>query len=377
VSHLSSVARIVRDALGSASPPIRRRIAWMGVGWLAMLAVQAWDSRDGRGAAGVAELLSVILGVSGVGLLGLAHALHQAMDEAAARPRPPGEAEGVQKVLLALPVLGFAAGVALGAAALLMVVRGVLGAPWPFVLGATAVYLGMLGLAVGTVTGSVQTLYRHAVREAQAAADLRDAAAAARLAALQARMNPHFLFNALNTVAALVRSDPPAAERVVEDLGKVLRQTLARSTATTTTVREEVEYVRAYLAIEQERWGDSLRVRWEVAEASLSCELPPLVLQPLVENALRHGLGTRMEGGTIVITVALRDDALLVRVEDDGEGFRANWREGTGLGNLRQRLQTACGAAASLEVRSADGGARVTAMLPKRAPRPSAAERGN
>ena len=255
-----------------------------------------------KGSAGVAEFLSAILGATGVALLGAAHTLQRTMDEAASRPRPRGDAAAVQQVLLALPALGFASGVALGAAAALMVLRALLGTEMFLIVVALTMYCGMLVFAGHTVMNSARTLFRHATHQAAMAADARSQAAAAQLAALQARMNPHFLFNALNTVASLVRSDPPAAERVVENLSDVLRQTLRRSAGTIGTVDDELEYVRAYLTLEQERWGNRLRVEWDVDDDARALPLPPLVLQPLVENALKHGIGARLAGGTIRIT---------------------------------------------------------------------------
>jgi LytS/YehU family sensor histidine kinase len=172
------------------------------------------------------------------------------------------------------------------------------------------------------------------------------------------------LFNALNTVASLVRSNPPAAERVVENLSDVLRQTLRRSTAGMSTVGEELEYVRTYLQLEQERWGSRLRVEWDVDEEARMRPLPPLALQPLVENALAHGIGSRLTGG--VITIAIRaGNPLTLSVKDDGPGFPARWKEGTGLGNLRERLQAIYGGRASLDVASTPDGARVTVAVPR------------
>ena len=215
---------------------------------------------------------------------------------------------------------------------------------------------------------SARMLFRHAGESAAAAAQARGEAASAQFAALQARMNPHFLFNALNTVASLVRSDPPAAERVVENLSEVLRRTLERSSEVISTVEDEVAYVRAYLALEQERWGERLRVVWDVDETAAARSLPPLVLQPLVENALRHGLGGRIDGGTIHISVRATDGALAVTVEDDGAGFPPGWREGTGLGNLRQRLRTLYGDDAKLQTSAQCSGASVTVIVPSRRP---------
>jgi hypothetical protein len=359
---------IVREALAGASPAVRTEIRLVIAFWITLVLLQFWDSRNAEGPAGVAEFLSAMLGASGVALLGTAHTLRRTMEETTERQRPntPGGAHGahaLQQVLLALPAIGFAAGAALGAAAVLMVLRGLLGAELPLAIVGTVVYSGMMIFAARTVNSSARTLYDFATRQAAIAADARSEAATAQLAALQARMNPHFLFNALNTVASLVRSDPPAAERVVENLSGVLRKTLQRATGKLTSVEEEVEYVREYLALEHHRWGSRLRVVWEVDPSARTLQMPPLVLQPIVENAVKYGIGARVEGGRIHITIS-RGPSLVVRVDDDGEGFAHGWKEGTGLGNLRERLRTLYGADASLEVSTNTAGARVTVTLP-------------
>ena len=311
--------------------------------------LQLWDSRNATGAAGVAEFLSAVLGVTGVALLGAAHTLQRTMDEAAARPRARQEADALQQVLLALPALGFAAGVALGAAAGLMILRALLGAEWLLIVAALTAYGAMLLFAALTVTNSARTLFRHATNQAALAAGARSQAAAAQLATLQARMNPHFLFNALNTVASLVRSNPPAAERVVENLSDVLRQTLRRSAASMGTVQEEIDYVRAYLALEQERWGSRLRVEWDVDEAARSRSLPPLVLQPLVENALAHGIGSRLTGGTISITIRAGDSLTIAHqrrrsgISTAVEGRHGPWQPArAAAGDLRRTRLAGC-----------------------------------
>ena len=122
------------------------------------------------------------------------------------------------------------------------------------------------------------------------------------------------------------------------------------------TVAEEVDYVRAYLALEQERFGPRLRVEWDVDPRLADAPLTPFVLQPLVENALRHGIGARLDGGTIRIAVQPSADGLTVSVSDDGVGFPPAPVERTGLGNLRQRLSTLHGSRASLHIdRTATG----------------------
>ena len=355
---------IVRDAMADASPEVRAQVRWIVVFWILMVTVQIWDSRNASGAAGVAEFLSALLAASGMALLGFAHILNLTMRETPMRRVPADEVEAVQRVLLALPALGFTAGVAFGGAVMLMSLRAVLGAPLPLVIVGVVVYGGLMLLAARTVMRTAETLFHHATNHATAAAQARSDAAAAQLAALQARLNPHFLFNALNTVAALVRSSPSAAERVVENLSDVLRSTIERSAATSGTVQEEVDYVSAYLALEQERWQHRLTVVWKVAGEAASRPLPPLLLQPLVENALRHGLGARLEGGRVEITVLALAHTTVLKVEDDGVGFPQKWCDGTGLGNLRQRLQALYGDRASVETDCRTDGATVTVTVP-------------
>jgi two-component system, LytTR family, sensor kinase len=133
------------------------------------------------------------------------------------------------------------------------------------------------------------------------------------------------------------------------------------------TVGAEIDYVRACLALEQERFGDRLRVEWAVDDRLTRVALPPLVLQPLVENALAHGLGAMADGGTIRIDVAGNDEAMTLSVADDGPGFPASVVQRTGLGNLRERLATLYGQRASLRLEStSSGGARVAVVIPRR-----------
>jgi signal transduction histidine kinase len=358
---------IVRSAIVDGTPTVKRLVRRVAVFWVLAVGLQIWDSRNATGAAGVAEFFSALLGICGIGLLGIAFTLHVSMKEAADRPQ--ADDAGVARVLLALPTIGFLAGIALGIAALLMVVRAALGAELWFAAMGAVLYAGMAVVAARTVTHSAQTLFHVGTLHATRAAEYRSAATAARLDALQARMNPHVLFNALNTVASLVRSSPPAAERVVHTLADVLKQTLDRSSDVDGTVAEEIAYVRSCLALESERWGEDLRVSWSIAEDVLAWPMPPFIIQPLVENALRHGLGSRIDGGHIRIAVERAGDALLASVEDDGGGFPSHWRERNGLGNLRQRLQTLYGTDASLSIDAASpSGSRVTVRLPRRSP---------
>lgn len=363
--HLKpTVWRIVRDTMAEA-PPGTRRTALIGLtAWLALMGVQALDSGSRSGPAAVAEFFSALFGSLGGMLLGLAGILHASVERRGAAARTAAASEEARRVLVALPAVGLVSAALLAAAVTLIAVRGLLGVELPLVIILGVIFLAMLWLSAATVMQATRTLYAHAQAEAQAAAHARVAAADAQLSALQSRMNPHFLFNALNTVAALARSDPATAERVTENLSGVLRMTLERSAERMSTLGDEVRYVRAWLAVEQERWKERLRVEWDVPPDLEREALPPLVIQPLVENALRHGLGGRLDGGTIAIAARGTSGGLTIRVTDDGTGFPAAPVERTGLGNLRARLAALYGERASLAIERRPGGAAVTVFVP-------------
>lgn len=334
---------IIRATLRSASPGVRR-MAWTVLAfWLLMLALQVWDSRNASGPAALAEFLGVLAGLSGVALLGLAHTLHRAMREAPADPASRRERE---RVLIALPSLGVWAGAALACATALMAMRIWISPDWGIGLAGALVYGALTILAAHVVAQAVGALYDFGQREAA-----------------QSRTNPHMVFNALNTVASLIRRDPVAAERAVETLGEVLRLGLDRSQTVLCTIQEELDYVRAFLALEQLRWGDALHIEWRIDARAVAHRVPAFLLQPLVENALKHGLAARTAGGVIVIGVDVAVPGLRLFVEDNGPGFGPGWMDGVGLSGIRQRLTMVYGAAARLVVhRTAP--CRVTLELP-------------
>lgn len=203
-----------------------------------------------------------------------------------------------------------------------------------------------------------------AVRAARLTSDL----AQAQLAALRAQLHPHFLFNALNAVVALVGEDPAAARRVTVRLAALLRATLAATERTTLPLREELELTGRYLEIEQVRFGERLVVDWAVDPGLLDVDVPAFVLQPLVENALVHAVAPRSGGGRVSITAARAEEGLHLTVCDDGPGPREHAPtagSGTGLRNLRDRLARLHGARAALVLEAVPGGgARARVTLP-------------
>jgi signal transduction histidine kinase len=197
-------------------------------------------------------------------------------------------------------------------------------------------------------------------------------ASEAELRALRAQLNPHFLFNALNTIGYLMRAAPERAFGTLLDLTRLLRAVLKRSGGDFATLGQELELVRAYLAIEGARFEDRLRVVVDVPEPLRAWLVPPLVLQPLVENAIKHGITLRAEGGEVAI-VARRleaDETLMLQVVDTGMGasegaMAAGRRQGFGLSSIEGRLVAYYGARASLEIASQPGlGTRVTLRIP-------------
>lgn len=218
-------------------------------------------------------------------------------------------------------------------------------------LGALAALLGWAPLAWAGLGGEATALRLAAVAAAGvglaallwAWLDLRSriwhpANAAARLAELQSRIRPHFLFNALNTALALVRVDPARAENVLEDLAQLFRTALADAGASV-SLDEEIELARRYLAIEQVRFGERLRVHWEIDRRAGDARVPPLVLQPLVENAVRHGVEPLPGGATIVVRSLRQRGQVIVTVVNTVGDEPGAPGAGMALHNVRERLR--------------------------------------
>jgi two-component sensor histidine kinase len=210
-----------------------------------------------------------------------------------------------------------------------------------------AVYFAVLGLE--HALRYLREARQHELQVARLSAQL----SGARLSALQAQLNPHFLFNSLNTIAVLVRDgDQSGATHVIEQLSDVLRRTLGRSNAHEVALGDELELVRQYLAVEQARFSDRLAPTIDVDPQLRAAAVPAFAIQHLVENAVRHGIAHRADAGWIEVR-AVRDRAMLtITVTDDGAGAPSGTavQVGHGIDNTRERLRTLYGDRASLEL---------------------------
>ena len=206
-------------------------------------------------------------------------------------------------------------------------------------------------------------------RQMSETARLNEELSRAQLAALRRQMEPHFMFNALNSIAGLVRDHRNAeAVSMIVGLSEFLRRATERSHRPQVTLAEEVEYLQRYLDIQQVRFGERLKVRVEIPAELMNEQVPELLLQPLVENAIKHGIATRVAGGNIRVNVARLGGRLQLSVYNDGPGFPEDWQthgSGIGLANLRTRLRILHGDASDLEMKRAGAaGVEVIVTLP-------------
>jgi hypothetical protein len=226
-------------------------------------------------------------------------------------------------------------------------------------LGPRAMLVGWFieGVWIYTIIAGVSYAFQTQRRALEAEKSL----AVARLDALRSRLHPHFLFNALHTVGALVRHDPAEAEGAVEKLGDMLRYTLRDGEGDAVSFGEEWEFTRRYLEFEQLRYGDRLRVEADIDPRSLACSAPSFALQTLVENAVHHSIDARAEGGTIDIRARVGGERLQIRVRDDGGDGAQATGNGFGLAALRERLQSVYGTTLDIRV---DHGFEVSFEIP-------------
>jgi LytS/YehU family sensor histidine kinase len=226
-------------------------------------------------------------------------------------------------------------------------------------------------LAAGTALEYGRRERERQVREAQLQTQL----TSARLEALKMQLRPHFLFNTLHAISVLVHESPESATAMVARLGDLLRLSLARNGEHEVPLARELEFVRLYLEIEQTRFQDRLRVSYDVDPAALGAAVPDMLLQPLVENAIKHGISKRAGPGRIELSAHRTDGTLELRVRDDGPGYAPSPRSSHGNGNgggiglsaTRARLLELYGDAQRLDVSGAPGGGcQVAITLPFR-----------
>lgn len=222
------------------------------------------------------------------------------------------------------------------------------------------VYFAIVGVA------HAFSFYRRSKERDLRAVELAASLAEARLHALRMQLQPHFLFNSLNAIAALMHEDPDRAESMIEALADFLRLTLRDSQGAETTLRQEIEFVKRFLEIEKIRFGDRLAYQIDVPDETLGISVPVLLLQPLVENSVTHGIEQKIGSGEILIQARLEADRLHLSVRDNGLGIPKNPGVGVGLTNIRERLRELHGDAARFHISSMDG-TLVEIELPRKA----------
>lgn len=242
----------------------------------------------------------------------------------------------------------------------------------PNFLGALLMKLNLELLIYGTIVGlamAAETSRRLQQRELEASR-LRAQLAGARLHALELQLKPHFLFNTLNTVTGLIRAgESAAAVEMIVRLSDLLHQTLATDPATVIPLARELELLRAYWGIEEERFADRLTLSLEVDPAALEALVPPLLLQPLAENAIRHGIAKVAGRVELRLKIERRGDTLAIALYNSGPPL-GEVTPGVGLGNSRERLRQLYGDLARLELGDAPGGVLVELALPLQPPEP-------
>lgn len=220
--------------------------------------------------------------------------------------------------------------------------------------------------------------YHQEMRERELrAAQVETRLVAAQLGTLQQQLHPHFLFNTLHAISTLVHRDPQKADEMIERLSDLLRLTLDKVGVQEVPLAEELEYLRAYLDIEQVHFGDRLQIQYRISPGTLHALVPNLILQPLAENAIRHGLEPRRQAGRLSIEASLEGTQVVLRVRDTGRGLSrigvAGTNAGVGLTNTRARLERLYGGAGRLDLEPNPGGGTVaTVTMPFRPAVPAA-----
>ena len=210
-------------------------------------------------------------------------------------------------------------------------------------------------------------LYGRYEKEAVNAARLQAQLAQAQVQSLKMQLHPHFLFNTLNSISALVRDHPETAETMIARLSDLLRRALESTSAQEIELRQELEFLRLYLDIEKTRFEDRLTVHFNIDPAALEAMVPNMILQPLVENAIRHGIANKVENGEISISAKKRGSDLLLKVADNGVGLSSSTvlsiKQGVGLASTKGRLERLYGVRQALQLEAPDTGGFVARIV--------------
>jgi sensor histidine kinase YesM len=226
-------------------------------------------------------------------------------------------------------------------------------------------FSGAAGLLVAVLGHYMLMAFERSTQAERRALELRVLARESELKSLRGQLDPHFLFNSLNSVAALIGTDAQAARRMCFLMSGFFRKSLGLGGKQSIALSEELSLAETFLAIEEVRFGERLRTRFEVAEDVLTLAVPPLVLQPLVENAVHHGVAHLIEGGEVLVRARRRDGLLELAVENPCDPERPPSRgAGVGLKNVRQRIETLFGHRASVDVTAEPTSFRVSILLP-------------
>jgi len=235
--------------------------------------------------------------------------------------------------------------------------RSLLGTAGAFDWRALLSHLGIAAIVSAVALRYLYELYRQREREL--------AETRARAQALQARIRPHFLFNSMNTIASLTRVDARLAEEVVHDLSDLFRASLAE-VGQWSTLQRELELSKGYLRIEAQRLGERLQVKWDLQDLPMNARLPPLLLQPLLENAVYHGIEPSLQGGVVEVVGRCRRGLINISISNTLPQQPASAREGNQMAqqNVRERLQAAFGEQGDLHIGNVDGRYQVRIVLP-------------
>jgi signal transduction histidine kinase len=223
--------------------------------------------------------------------------------------------------------------------------------------GIALAFLGLLYTTYTSMREQIERDYQELSRHREREQRLAELASEAKLKALRAQINPHFLFNALNTISALIVSNPEAAERTIEKLARIFRYTLETADQATVQLRNELDFIQDYLEIERARFGERLTVLSVVDPDMHAVSVPSMILQPLVENAVKHAVNRRVEGAKVEICAQPAGDCLEICVRDNGHGIsdpdpERLFAKGVGLRNVHERLVNSFGPQAGLVIES-------------------------